>query len=120
MEAQAKQPDAEDIWSAHRQKESALAAQNRGLLQREHMWQRHSASWVLEYPTWPIEWQQQTPMLALDDWMATGTADLAEAYSERLLNDTKASYIDGTGVVGKVPQTMVSSVQSSTTVFFKQ
>ena len=99
-----------------------IAAQNRGLLQRDHMWQRHSASWVLEYPTWPIEWQQQTPMLALDDWMATGTADLAEAYSERLLNDTKASYIDGTGVVGKVPQTMVSSsVQSSTTVFdFKQ
>ena len=80
-----------------------IAALNRGLLQRDRMWQRHSASWILEYPTWPTEWQQQTPMLALYDYMATGSADLAEAYAERLLNDTKVGFIDKTGVVGPIP-----------------
>ena len=80
-----------------------IAAVNRGLLQRDRMWQRHSASWMLEYPTWPTEWQQQTPMLALSDYMATGSADLAKAYSDRLLNDTKHAFIDSTGVVGPMP-----------------
>ena len=83
-----------------------IAGANRALLQRDRMWQPHSASWMLEYATWPIEWQQQTPMLAMQDYMSTGSADFAKAYSERLLNDTKHQYIDGTGVVGKIPQVM--------------
>ncbi len=78
-----------------------IAAANRLLLQRDRLWGRHSASWLLEFPTWPIEWQQQTSLLVLQDYMATGSADLAKAYSARLLNDTKIKYIDGTGVIGK-------------------
>ncbi len=78
-----------------------IAAANRLLLQRDRLWGRHSASWLLEFPTWPIEWQQQTSLLVLQDYMATGSADLAKAYSIRLLNDTKIKYIDGTGVIGK-------------------
>jgi hypothetical protein len=35
-----------------------IAATGRGLLQNDPMWGRHSHSWVLEVPTWPVEWMQ--------------------------------------------------------------
>ena len=78
-----------------------IAAGNRLLLQRDRLWARHSASWLINFPTWPIEWQQQTSLLALQDYIATGSPDLAQAYAERLLNDTKIEYIDSTGTVGR-------------------
>jgi hypothetical protein len=78
----------------------------RSLVQRDTMWARHSASWVIEYPTWPIEWQQQTAFLAWQDYMATGSTDLASAYADKLLNNTKAQYVDRTGVIGIIPTTV--------------
>ena len=65
-----------------------IAGVNRGLLQRDSIWQRHSAAWVINFPTWPIEWQQQTAVLVWQDWMATGSAKLAMSFHERLLNVT--------------------------------
>ena len=38
-------------------------------------------------------------MLAWQDYMATGVADLAKAYIDRLLNDTMHQFIDSTGVI---------------------
>merc|ERR1719174_805854 len=53
-----------------------IAAANRQLLQSDAMWARHSHSWVLEVPTWPIEWQQMSALLAYHDFMETGAPDL--------------------------------------------
>lgn len=78
----------------------------RGMVQRDVMWGRHSYAYIIQWPTWPIEWQQQTPILAWSDYMATGKTDLSIAYFDRLLNNTKANFIDETGTVGLVNSTM--------------
>ena len=58
-----------------------IASGSRMLLQKNSvMWARHSHSWILTYPTWPVEWLQMTPLLAWEDYWATGTTDLANAY----------------------------------------
>ena len=78
-----------------------IAAANRHLLQRNTaMWARHSASWVLTFPTWPVEWSQMTPFLAHQDYMATGQTDLAEAYMDLLFNNTQIQWLNSaTGLV---------------------
>jgi hypothetical protein len=40
--------------------------------QREYMWNRHSTLFNFQQPTWPTEWRQTLPLLALADYMATG------------------------------------------------
>jgi len=58
-----------------------IASGSRMRLQRNSvMWARHSHSWVITYPTWPVEWLQMTPFLAWEDYWATGSTDLADAY----------------------------------------
>lgn len=70
-----------------------IAAASRLLLQRNTvMWARHSHSWVLAFPTWPIEWAQITPFLAYQDYMATGLVDLAVFWMDTLHNNTKIGF----------------------------
>ena len=59
-----------------------VAATNRALVQNDAMWARHSHAWVLEVPTWPIEWQQMSALLAWHDYQATGSTDVFETYVE--------------------------------------
>ena len=35
-----------------------IAATARLLVQRDYLWARHSHAYVLEHPTWPVEWKQ--------------------------------------------------------------
>jgi hypothetical protein len=67
-----------------------ISSGNRMLLQRNNvMWARHSHSWIIQYPTWPVEWLLITPLLAYMDYWQTGSTDLADAYYELLFNNTQ-------------------------------
>ena len=35
-------------------------------LQRDVMWARHSHAYVIQYPTWPVEWVQISVLLACE------------------------------------------------------
>ena len=76
-----------------------VAATARGLLQNDPMWGRHGASWVLEVPTWPVEWQQMAAVLAYLDYSTTGSPDLFETYEARLHARTNIGALDGTGLI---------------------
>ena len=56
-------------------------------------------SWVLEVPTWPIEWQQMSALLAYHDFMETGAPDLFRTYENRLYNRTNIGAVDSTGLL---------------------
>ena len=62
-------------------------------------WGRHSHSWVIQFPTWPIEWQQMTALLAWQDYMATGTTDMFDSYEQKLYNNTQIAEVDHTGLI---------------------
>lgn len=52
------------IWTGRPYEcDGMIAAANRGFLQQDSMWARHSHSWVLENPTWPVEWMQMSAVL---------------------------------------------------------
>ena len=42
-----------------------VAGANRALLQADPLLARHSYAWVLEVPTWPVEWQQMSALLVV-------------------------------------------------------
>ena len=58
------------------------------------MWSRHSSAYVLQYPTWPVEWVQISVLLAWQDYWATGEPDLAEAFLPLLYNNTRIGDVD--------------------------
>ena len=68
-------------------------------LQRDPMWSRHSASYVIQYPTWPVEWVQISVLLAYQDYWVTGQTVLTESYMDLLYNNTRISDMDGTGLL---------------------
>jgi hypothetical protein len=77
-----------------------IAATARGWLQSDVLWARHSHSYVLQNPTWPIEWRQMTAWLAHADYMATGSADLTAAFLPTLLANTHyPADLDATGLL---------------------
>jgi len=76
-----------------------IAAAGRYLVQGDVAWVRHSHSYVLQHPTWPVEWQQMTALLAWQDYWATGSADFAAAYLDTLTAFTHISKKDGTGLL---------------------
>jgi hypothetical protein len=77
-----------------------ISASGRIAVQREYLFPRHSHSFVLTYPTWPLEWKMLTPFLAFQDYMATGRADLALAFEERLHNNTMLAFLEpSTGLI---------------------
>ena len=76
-----------------------VASANRLALQSDAMWGRHSHTWVLAVPTWPVEWMQMAALLAWQDYYATGSTDLFEAYEATLHERTDVGAVDGTGLV---------------------
>jgi hypothetical protein len=62
------------------------------------MWNRHSTLFNFQQPTWPTEWRQTLPLLALADYMATGDikANLASSpeYYAELRAATQMGCID--------------------------
>ena len=60
------------------------------------MWARHSSSWVITFPTWPVEWLLITPLLAYMDYWQTGSTDLADSYFELLYNNTQIHALNTT------------------------
>jgi len=77
-----------------------IAATSRLLIQRDFLWGRHSHAWVINDPTWPVEWKQLSPFLGWQDYMATGQADLALAFREQMYDRTMVKYLDNaTGVL---------------------
>ena len=41
-------------------------------LQRDVMWARHSHAYVIQYPTWPVEWVQISVLLACESRVLRG------------------------------------------------
>jgi hypothetical protein len=56
-------------------------------------------SFVLQVPTWPVEWKQTSALLGWQDFMSTGQPDLALAYEATMLERTFVSFLDATGVL---------------------
>lgn len=76
-----------------------IAATSRLLLQRDYLWNRHSHAWVIQYPTWPVEWQQLSPFLGWQDYMATGQPDLSLAFMDQMYERTQIGFLDSTGLL---------------------
>ena len=76
-----------------------IAASGRLLVQGDVAWVRHSHSYVLQHPTWPVEWQQMTALLAWGDYWATGSADFTAAYLDTLTAFTHYDKKDSTGLL---------------------
>jgi hypothetical protein len=76
-----------------------VAGTSRVWLQRDLMWLRHSISYVIQYPTWPVEWVQISVLLAYLDYYNTGQPDLAGAYMDLLSNNTRLMDADDTGLL---------------------
>ena len=76
-----------------------IAASGRLLVQRDILWGRHSHAWVINDPTWPVEWKQITPFLLWQDYMATGTNDLAVAFEAQAYDRTMIGFKDSTGLL---------------------
>ena len=47
----------------------------------------------------PVEWKQITPFLLWQDYMATGTTDLAVAFQEQAYERTMIGFLDDTGLL---------------------
>lgn len=54
---------------------------------------------VINDPTWPVEWQQISPFLGWQDYMATGQPDLSLAFTKQMYDRTKYSFLDNTTVL---------------------
>jgi len=71
-----------------------IAATARLLIQRDYLWPRHSHAWVINDPTWPVEWKQLSSFLGWQDYMATGQPDLALAFREQMHARTMIGFLD--------------------------
>ena len=65
-------------------------------LQAERAWVRHSFLHNLWNPTWPTEWRQTAPLMALADYMATGELSLFEQFGEVLSVQTQRACVNAT------------------------
>ena len=68
-------------------------------LQRDYLWPRHSHAFVIQNPTWPIEWQQLSAFLGYQDFMATGQPDLALAFMDIMHTRTQIGHLDSLGLL---------------------
>ena len=60
------------------------------------LWARHSHAWVLQNPTWPVEWKQLSPFLGWQDYMWTGRTDLALAFTQTMHERTMIGFRENT------------------------
>ena len=78
--------------------DTLIASIARGYLQRDYTLQRHSFASVLLHPTWPVEWQLESPLMAWQDFWATGDVDFVRAFGDVLISRLRIEYIDSTGL----------------------
>jgi len=71
-----------------------IAASARLLVQRDFLFPRHSHAWVINQPTWPVEWKQLSPFLGWQDYMATGQPDLAVAFTQQMHDRSMIGFLD--------------------------
>lgn len=71
-----------------------IAASGRLTLQRDFLWPRHSHAYVLQNPTWPVEWKQISPFLGWQDYMATGQPDLSLAFMDTMHERTFVGFLN--------------------------
>ena len=71
-----------------------IAMSGRLVVQREYLYARHSHAYVIQNPTWPVEWQQLDTFLGWQDFMATGQPDLAMAFKDIMHERTKISFLN--------------------------
>ena len=74
--------------------DGVIAASARLLVQRDVLWARHSHAWVIQYPTWPVEWKQLTPFLGWQDYQWTGQPDLALAFMSQMRDRSMIGYLE--------------------------
>lgn len=74
--------------------DGGIAASARLLVQREYMWGRHSHAWVIQNPTWPVEWKQLTAFLGWQDYQATGRTDLAQAFKQQMYDRSQIGFLE--------------------------
>ena len=74
--------------------DGVIAATARLLVQRDVLWARHSHAWVLQNPTWPVEWKQISPFLGWQDFMWTGQPDLALAFGDIMHERTMVGFVE--------------------------
>jgi alpha-L-rhamnosidase len=71
-----------------------IFASSRMLTQRDVLFARHSHSFVMYHPTWPVEWQQASAFLGWQDYMWTGQPDLALAFLDTMHERTGIKYLE--------------------------
>jgi hypothetical protein len=76
-----------------------IAMSGRLLVQRDYVYARHSHAYVLQNPTWPVEWKQLDPFLGWQDYMATGQPDLALAFTDVMHERTQISFLNASNGV---------------------
>ena len=67
------------------------------------MWARHSHAYVIQYPTWPVEWVQISVLLAYMDYWTTGSPDLVASFLS-----------NGTQAMGETPSPQAKSLHDNT------
>ena len=65
-------------------------------LQAEFAWPRHSWVHNIQNPTWPTEWRQTTPLMALGDYLATGELSLFSRFASQLVAQTQIACVNST------------------------
>jgi hypothetical protein len=73
-----------------------ITGQSRLALQAEFAWPRHSWRHNILNPTWPTEWRQTTPLMALADFMATGEMQLFASFKGALAVQTQQACVNAT------------------------
>ena len=76
--------------------DSYITAISRLALQAEFAWPRHSWRYNILNPTWPTEWRQTTPLMALADFMATGEMELFATFRDALAAQTQRRCMNAT------------------------
>lgn len=79
--------------------DGVIAASGRLLVQRDVLFPRHSHSFVLSHPTWPVEWKQLSPFLGWQDFMNTGQGDVALSFEDIMHERTFIADLDATTVL---------------------
>ena len=71
-----------------------IAMTGRLVVQRDYLYARHSHAFVIQNPTWPVEWQQLDAFLGYQDYMATGQTDLAMSFQDIMHKRTQIGFLN--------------------------
>lgn len=87
---------------------------------REYTMARRSLEYLLEHPTWPTEWIEQSVMIAWNDYMATGDKRLLEKEYALLEAHALLALKDSAGLVstttGRQDKAFLNSIKREDTI----